>query len=73
MGNNTQLPNKQALRDALKRRKMKMKDLVPALGISRSTLSQKVNGRYQFTISEANEIRKHVGLTADEFMEIFCG
>lgn len=73
MGNNTQLPNKQALRDALKRRRMKMKDLVPALGISRSTLSQKVNGRFQFTISEANEIRNLLGLSVDEFMEIFCG
>lgn len=73
MGNNTQLPNKQALRDALKRRKMKMKDLVPALGISRSTLSQKVNGRFQFTVKEANEIKNMLRLSGDEFMEIFCG
>ena len=73
MGENNQFPNKDALRSALKRRGLKMQQLAGLIGISRCTLSMKVNGRFQFTVKEANEIKNLLGLSAAEFMEIFCG
>lgn len=73
MGNNTQLPNRASFRAALKRRGWKMQQLAEAISISRCALSMKVNGRVQFTVKEANEIKNLLGLSSDEFMEIFVG
>ena len=42
-----------------------------ALGISRSTLSAKINGKASFTQPEISAIKKMYKLTADEVEDIF--
>lgn len=48
-------------------------DLADALGIHPSTLSQKLNGKTEFTISEAETLKNVLELTNDEVSDIFFG
>ena len=52
---------------------LKVPDLANALGIHPSTLSLKLNGKTEFTISEAEGLKNVLGLSNDELTDIFFG
>lgn len=52
---------------------MQVADLASALGIHPSTMSQKLNGKTEFTIGEADALKNVLNLTNDEVSDIFFG
>lgn len=46
-------------------------DIADALGINRNTLTLKLNGKTDFTVSEAYQLTQLLGLTRNEFDAIF--
>lgn len=54
--------NKHRLQYELRVRNLRADDLCVALGISRSALSRKCNGKSEFTLSEIKETVKFLGL-----------
>lgn len=52
---------------------MQVADLASALGIHPSTMSQKLNGKTEFTIGEADALKNVLNLTNDEINDIFFG
>ncbi len=55
----------------LARKEMSIKDLAGRLGLNVSTLSQKLNGHRDFTISEVREIAKILSLSKQNVWDIF--
>lgn len=49
----------------------RQEDLAKALGISRSSMNYKLNGRVQFRQDEMNIIRERYALTGDDMVYIF--
>lgn len=50
---------------------IKMPDLAEKIGVNPSTLSQKMNGKREFTVAEANAIRNVLHLNQKELINIF--
>ena len=63
--------NKWKLKEILFKRQMNMGSLAEAIGMSGSALSNKTNGKTQFTVKEALDIQNVLGLTDDERNEVF--
>lgn len=59
------------LRGKIVENEMSISDLAEKIGISKSTLYQKINGNVSFTIDEVILIAKMLDLTKDEFNNIF--
>lgn len=59
------------LRGKIVENEMSISDLAEKMGISKSTLYQKINGNVSFTIDEVILIAKMLDLTKDEFNNIF--
>lgn len=55
----------------LARKKMNIKDLAEKLNLNASTLSLKLNGHRDFTISEVREIAKILSLSKQNVWDIF--
>ncbi len=49
----------------------RQEDVAAALGISRTTLSKKMNGNFCFTQSEIATIKRRYHLTPEQLVEIF--
>ena len=52
---------------------MQVSDLANAIGIHPSTMSQKLNGKTEFTVGEADALKNVLKLTNDEVSDIFFG
>lgn len=50
---------------------LRMPDLAEKIGVNPSTLSQKMNGKREFTVGEANAIRNVLKLNQKELVDIF--
>ena len=50
---------------------IKMPDLAERIGVNPSTLSQKMNGKREFTVAEVNAVRNVLRLTQQELIDIF--
>lgn len=50
------------LRAELARKGMTMKSIAKKIGIAESTLSLKFNGKFDFTLAEAENIKKEIGV-----------
>lgn len=46
---------------------IKQIDLVKLLGVGKSAISQKMNGRKNFTLAQVKKICEHYGISADEY------
>ena len=55
----------------LAKRKMTSGELAEKVGISRQSLSQKLNGEREFAQGEILAIKNNLRLSDDEFMQIF--
>ena len=47
------------------------KDLAKALGLSKVSVSKKVNGLLRFSLPEVKKVKDYLDLTNDEVVEIF--
>lgn len=63
--------NKQKLRAVIVEKNTTQELLANELNIDRSTFSRKMSVNGKFTVEEANEIVKSLGLTKDEALAIF--
>lgn len=63
--------NEKELRAVMALNGDKLKDLAPALGITASTLSQKVNGVVAFSRAEIETIALRYKLTPEDVVRIF--
>lgn len=64
--------NIKALKCEMRKRGYSVENLAKAIGIDKATLYRRINGNgVDFTMREANEIIKTLGLTAHEGSEIF--
>lgn len=59
------------LREAIDRSGLKIQFLADSIGISRQSLSSKIDGVYDFKLKEAIKLAKLLGLTASERSNIF--
>lgn len=57
----------------MRRRGIILEDLAEALGLTASTVSQKLNGNYPVTLAEAKTIKARLGvdLPLEELFEVF--
>lgn len=63
--------NKSRLRMHIALRGVSQDIVADELGIARSTMSFKLNGKSQFTLREIRKICKFLELTSDEVYEVF--
>lgn len=63
--------NKQKLRAVVVEKNLTQEWLADKLNVNRSTFSRKMSVNGKFTVEEANEIVKSLGLTKDEALAIF--
>lgn len=63
--------NTNKFRSYLALRGMTIKDLAEAIGMSISTLSNKINGKSEFTASEIAQIQTALNIPDEEVLEIF--
>lgn len=63
--------NKQRLVDAIKARGLRLDFIAEKLGISRQTLSDKINNKKQFKLGEIQTLVKVLNLTPEEVDDIF--
>ena len=56
------------LKDIIQKKGLKQTDLSLELGLSKSALSQKINGLREFKKSEIIKLADYLGLTIDEVM-----
>ena len=63
--------NKQRLVDAIKARGLRLDFIAEKLGISRQTLSDKINNKKQFKLGEIQTLVKVLYLTPEEVDDIF--
>ena len=61
-----------ALKGKMREKGLKYADLAAVLGITPTTFSQKVNGKSDFTLSEAEMIKAHLGTDNFIFSESSC-
>ena len=62
---------KNILKSKLSLKEKTQKDLAKALGLSKVSLSKKVNGLLRFSLPEVKKVKDYLDLTNDEVVEIF--
>ena len=62
---------KNILKSKLSLKEKTQKDLAKALGLSKVSVSKKVNGLSRFSLPEVKKIKDYLELTDDEVVEIF--
>lgn len=65
------MAKKNLIEAKLKEVNVSREELAKSLGISYSTLDNKINGRTEFTVREAEILHKMLSLTSDDIMNIF--
>ena len=63
--------SKNALKDKIKESGLSQEAIAAALNISRVTLNEKINGRSDFKISEAKQLKEKLNLTNEQVFSIF--
>lgn len=63
--------NKNLLKSIIYKKGMTIKKVAEKLGITRISLSMKMSGKTQFSIEDIKKLRKILGLTNKEIIEIF--
>lgn len=63
--------NNDLLKEVIKDRGIKITSLADKIGITRQSLSQKLNGEREFTQGEILAIKNNLRLSDEEFMLIF--
>ncbi len=63
--------SKNALKDKIKESGLSQEAIAAALNISRVTLNEKINGRSDFKISEAKQLKEKLNLTNEQVYSIF--
>ena len=62
---------KNILKSKLSLKEKTQKDLAKALGLSKVSVSKKVNGLLRFSLPEVTKVKDYLDLTNDEVVEIF--
>ena len=62
---------KNILKSKLSLKEKTQKDLAKALGLSKVSVSKKVNGLLIFSLPEVKKVKDYLDLTNDEVVEIF--
>ena len=62
---------KNILKAKLSLKEKTQKDLAKALGLSKVSVSKKVNGLLRFSLPEVKKVKDYLDLTNDEVVEIF--
>ena len=62
---------KNSLKSKLSLKEKTQKDLAKALGLSKVSVSKKVNGLLRFSLPEVKKVKDYLDLTNDEVVEIF--
>ena len=62
---------KNILKSKLSLKEKTQKDLAKALGLSKVSVSKKVNGLLRFSLPEVTKVKDYLDLTNDEGVEIF--
>ena len=62
---------KNILKSKLSLKEKTQKDLAKALGLSKVSVSKKVNGLSRFSLPEVKKVKDYLDLTNDEVVEIF--
>ncbi|BBM43665.1 toxin-antitoxin system, antitoxin component, Xre family [Leptotrichia wadei] len=62
---------KNILKSKLSLKEKTQKDLAKALGLSKVSVSKKVNGLLRFSLPEVKKVKDYLDLTNDEVVEIF--
>lgn len=62
---------KNILKSKLSLKEKTQKDLAKALGLSKVSVSKKVNGVLRFSLPEVKKVKDYLDLTNDEVVEIF--
>lgn len=62
---------KNILKSKLSLKEKTQKDLAKALGLSKVSVSKKVNGLLRFSLPEVKKVKDYLDLTNDEVAEIF--
>ena len=62
---------KNILKSKLSLKEKTQKDLTKALGLSKVSISKKVNGLLRFSLPEVKKVKDYLDLTNDEVVEIF--
>ena len=62
---------KNILKSKLSLKEKTQKDLAKVLGLSKVSVSKKVNGLSRFSLPEVKKIKDYLKLTDDEVVEIF--
>lgn len=62
---------KNILKSKLSLKEKTQKDLAKALGLSKVSISKKVNGLLRFSLPEVKKVKDYLDLTNDEVVEIF--
>lgn len=65
------MENRNLLEARLKEKNMTKEDLSKGLGMSYTSLQQRVKGRTDFKLGEIKKIKQILGLTKDQTAEIF--
>lgn len=63
--------SKTALMDKIKESGLSQEAIAAALNISRVTLNEKLNGRSDFKVSEAKQLKETLNLTNEQVYSIF--
>ena len=62
---------KNILKSKLSLKEKTQKDLAKSLGLSKVSVSKKVNGVLRFSLPEVKKVKDYLDLTNDEVVEIF--
>ena len=62
---------KNILKSKLSLKEKTQKDLAKALGLSKVSVSKKINGLLRFSLPEVKKVKDYLDLTNDEVVEIF--
>ena len=62
---------KNILKSKLSLKEKTQKDLAKVLGLSKVSVSKKVNGLSRFSLPEVKKVKDYLDLTNDEVVEIF--
>ena len=62
---------KNILKSKLSLKEKTQKDLAKVLGLSKVSVSKKVNGLLRFSLPEVKKVKDYLDLTNDEVVEIF--
>lgn len=69
--NKSEITSGNLLKSVIYKKGMTIKKVAEMLGITRISLSMKMSGKTQFSIEDIKKLRKILGLTNKEIIEIF--